>query len=118
MSIKLEDIDSVDLSDVVVPGVRIAPINPGEILEEEFLAPLAISQNQLAKATRLKSRVNKIVRGERGISTDTAIRLGIFFGTTPEFRLNLQAAHDLETAMQDPELVSDCGEILPYAATA
>lgn len=118
MSIKLEDIDSVDLSDVVVPGVRIAPIHPGEILKEEFLAPLGISENQLAKATRLKSRVNKIVRGERGISADTAIRLGIFFGTTPEFWLNLQAAYDLETAMQDPELVSDCDEILPYAATA
>lgn len=80
---------------------RLPPIHPGEILAEEFLVPMGISQNQLARALRVPpGRVNQIVRGQRGISPDTALRLGRYFGLEPEFWMNLQARYDLETAKQ------------------
>ena len=76
---------------------KLPPIHPGEILQEEFLAPLEISQYRLAKDTSVPPRrINEIVRGQRSISADTALRLARYFGTSERFWINLQARYDLE----------------------
>src|SRR5205823_1814526 len=76
---------------------KLASIHPGEILLEEFLTPLGISQYRLAKDTSVPPRrINEIVRGMRAITADTALRLARYFGTTERFWLNLQAHYDLE----------------------
>jgi len=76
---------------------KLAPIHPGEILLEEFLKPLGISQYRLAKATSVPARrINEIVHGQRAITADTALRLSRFFDTSERFWLNLQARYDLE----------------------
>ena len=73
------------------------PIHPGEILLEEFLKPMDISQYRLAKDINVDPRrINEIVHGKRAISADTAMRLGHFFGMSPQFWLNLQSHYDLE----------------------
>lgn len=78
---------------------KIKPIHPGEILLEEFLEPMGISQNLLARETGMSPRrVNEIVLGKRSITGDTAIRLGRLFGIEPEFWMNLQSRYDLEVA--------------------
>ena len=75
----------------------IEPIHPGEILLEEFLNPMEISQYRLAKDISVDPRrINEIVHGKRSISADTAMRLGHFFGMSPQFWLNLQSHYDLE----------------------
>ena len=77
---------------------------PGEMLLEEFLVPLAMSQTELAKRIRVSyPRINKIINGKRGITPDTALRLARLFGTTPEFWLNGQRNWDLWYAMKSPE---------------
>jgi addiction module HigA family antidote len=77
--------------------VKLAPIHPGEVLAEEFLAPLGLSQYRLAQDLSVPPRrINEIVHGKRGISADTALRLARYFGTSPQFWLNLQARYDLE----------------------
>lgn len=74
-----------------------APVHPGEILLEEFLKPLTVSQYRLAKEIRVPARrINEIVHGQRRISADTALRLARFFGTSERFWINLQARYDLE----------------------
>jgi antitoxin HigA-1 len=76
----------------------IPPVHPGEILGEEFLKPLGLSMNQLALALRVPgNRINAIVGGQRAITADTALRLGRYFGTSPQFWINLQARYDLES---------------------
>src|SRR5437016_14250387 len=78
---------------------RLLPVHPGEILRDEFLAALKISVYELANAIKVtRSRVNDIVLGRRAITTNTAMRLGRYFGTTPEFWINLQAYYDLDVA--------------------
>ena len=73
------------------------PIHPGEILLEEFLEPLGLSQYRLAKDISVAPRrINEIVHGKRAISADTALRLSRYFGTTDRFWLNLQTAYDLD----------------------
>jgi addiction module HigA family antidote len=80
-----------------MPQKRLAPIHPGEVLDEEFLKPLAITQYRLAKSLRVPPRrINEIVLGKRAISADTALRLGRFFRNSPRFWLNLQTGYDLE----------------------
>ena len=75
----------------------ITPIHPGEILMEEFLEPLAVSQNRLTVAIGVPPRrINEIVHGKRRITADTALRLARYFGTTDRFWLNLQIRYDLE----------------------
>src|SRR6188508_1922081 len=75
----------------------LSPIHPGEVLREEFLAPLGISQYRLAKDTSVPPRrINEIVRGTRAITADTALRLARYFGTSERFWLNLQGRYDLE----------------------
>ena len=76
---------------------QIDPIHPGEILLEEFLKPLGISQYRLAKDITVDPRrINEIVLGKRGVSADTALRLSRYFGSTERFWLNLQGRYDLE----------------------
>jgi addiction module HigA family antidote len=80
-----------------MPRGKLLPIHPGEILLEEFLTPLGISQYRLAKETSVPPRrINEIVHGIRAITADTALRLARYFGTTDRFWLNLQAHYDLE----------------------
>jgi addiction module HigA family antidote len=75
----------------------IAPIHPGEVLLEDFLRPMGLSQYRLAKGISVPPRrINEIVQGKRRISADTALRLGRFFGMSERFWLNLQNRHDLE----------------------
>ena len=72
------------------------PTHPGEILKEEFLKPLGISQTQLAKALHISFRtINELVNKKRGVSTEMALKLSRYFKTTPEFWLNLQNKYDL-----------------------
>ena len=76
---------------------KLAPIHPGEILLEEFLRPLGLSQYRLAKETSVPPRrINEIVRGARAVTADTALRLARYFGTSERFWLNLQSRFDLE----------------------
>jgi len=76
---------------------KLSPIHPGEILIEEFLKPMGLSQYRLAKDISVPPRrINEIVHGKRSISADTALRLGRFFGMPPQFWLNLQTRFDLE----------------------
>lgn len=77
------------------------PVTPGEVLAEEFLRPLGMSRAALARGLGMPAgRISGIVHGRRGITADTAVRLGLFFGTTPRFWLNLQADHDLALAQE------------------
>jgi addiction module HigA family antidote len=76
---------------------KLPPIHPGEILKEEFLEPMGISQYRLAKDISVPPRrINEIVHGKRAITADTALRLGRFFRMSPQFWLNLQTRYDLE----------------------
>lgn len=88
---------------VRVPTHR-APTHPGEILLEEFLKPMGLTQRELADAIRVPyQRVNEIVNGRRGITPGTVLRLAKFFGTSPDFWLNLQLRWDLYRAQQAEE---------------
>jgi len=81
-----------------MPKKKLLPIHPGEILLEEFLKPLGISQYRMAKDISVPPRrVNEIVHGKRSITADTALRLARYLGTTDRFWLNLQTRYDLET---------------------
>lgn len=78
---------------------RIPPVHPGEILREEFLSPMGITQYRLAQDLDVtEGRISEIVRGRRAITADTALRLAKYFGTTPEFWMRLQERYDLDTA--------------------
>ena len=82
----------------------LAPVHPGEIIREEVLAPLDMSVNQLAKALAVDAaRLNEIVRGRRGITADTALRLARYLGTSAEFWLKLQVQYELRVARQAKE---------------
>lgn len=79
----------------------IPPIHPGEILFEEFMKPLGISQNRLGRDLEVPPRrINEIVHGKRSISADTALRLGEYFKISPQFWLNLQSKYDLDMARE------------------
>lgn len=78
---------------------KLAPVHPGEVLFEEFLKPLGLSQNRLALDIRTPARrINEIVLGKRRVSPDTALRLARYFDTSPHFWLGLQMDYDLDTA--------------------
>src|SRR5690348_15075168 len=92
-----------------------APVHPGEILLEEFLVPLGVSQYRLAKAISVPARrINEIVHGQRRISADTALRLSRFLGTSERFWLNLQARYDLE--IEKDRLRAELAAIEPFQA--
>lgn len=79
---------------------KIPPVHPGEILMEEFLEPMGITQNKLAVSICVPPRrVNEIVHGKRRITADTALRLGRYFGVSAQFWINLQSHYDLEVEM-------------------
>ncbi|MCX6626500.1 MAG: HigA family addiction module antitoxin [Candidatus Solibacter sp.] len=79
----------------------LTPIHPGEIIREEVLVPLDMSVNQLAKSLAIDTtRLNEIVRGRRGITADTALRLARYLGTSPEFWMKLQVHYELRIARQ------------------
>ena len=100
--IERADLDSgaTDLSDVVDPmAERLAPVCPGQVLRSEFLEPLQLSASAVAIAIGVpRNRLTGILNGKRAITADTALRLGIYFGTSAEFWLSLQASHDLKLA--------------------
>lgn len=88
-----------------MPEKKLPPVHPGEILLEEYLIPLGISQNKLGRDLGVPAqRINEIIRGKRAITVDTALRLSRYFHTTPQFWLNLQSHYDLQTA-EDTHLV-------------
>ena len=92
-----------------------APAHPGEILLEEFLGPLGVSQYRLAKAVDVPARrINEIVHGQRRISADTALRLARYFGTSERFWINLQARYDLE--VEKDRLGAALDDIQPLSA--
>ena len=98
--------------DTVMP-----PVHPGEILQEEFLAPLGVSQYRLAKAVDVPARrINEIIHGQRRITADTALRLSRYFGTSERFWLNLQARYDLET--EKDRLGTELDGIPPLSAAS
>jgi len=79
-----------------------APVTPGEMLKEEFLAEYGLSQNRLAKAIGISpNRIAEIVNNRRRITADTALRLGLYFGNSAEFWLNLQSHYDLKMARRE-----------------
>jgi len=95
---------------------RLPPIHPGEVLREEFLAPLGMSAHELALALRVPAtRISDIVNEKRGITADTALRLSRYFGTTARFWLNLQASYELEVA-EDRLGKAVVREVLPRSA--
>jgi len=81
---------------------RLAPVHPGEVLLEEFLKPMELSQNRLALSLGVHPRrINEIVLGKRRVTAETALRLARYFGTTPRFWLGLQADYDLDVAADE-----------------
>jgi len=92
------------------------PIHPGEILLEEFLRPMEISQYRLAKDISVpQRRISEIVQGKRAITADTALRFGKYFGMEAQFWLNLQSRYDLQKAKEDLDKRLD-KEVVPHAA--
>ncbi|MDH3349687.1 MAG: HigA family addiction module antitoxin [Desulfobulbaceae bacterium] len=78
---------------------KLSPITPGDVLLEEFLKPMEISQNQLARDIKVPAnRISQIIHGKREITADTALRLGKYFGIEPEFWLNLQVRYNMKVA--------------------
>ncbi len=104
MSIRIEDIDSLDFSDVAdVSRENFLPVHPGEILLEEFLKPMGITQYRLAKAIGVpQRRIGEIVAGKRAITVDTGLRLSRFFGMSDGFWIGLQM--NFETTKARDEL--------------
>jgi len=84
------------------PTNKMRPIHPGEVLREEFLVPLGVNAHALAMELKVAApRINDIVRERRSVTPDTALRLARYFGTTPQFWLNLQTSYDLKVAERE-----------------
>ena len=91
-------------------------IHPGEVLQEEFLGPMGISVYRIAKETGLSpTRLGQIIKGSRGITAETAIKIGRFLNTGPEFWMNLQSLYDIEEAKR--RYIKEVKAIHPYAQT-
>ena len=83
-------------------GTEFAPVTPGEMLKEEFLTEYGLSQNQLARALGISpNRIAEIISNRRRISADTALRLSLYFGNSPEFWMNIQTHYDLKVARRN-----------------
>jgi len=90
------------------------PISPGEILQEEFLEPMNVTAYRLAKEVHIpQSRISDIINGKRGITADTAVRFAKFFGTTPQFWLNIQNQFDLDMLKVSGKIV-EMSDIRPH----
>ena len=93
--------------------MKLLPVHPGEILLEEFLNPMNISQYQLAKAINVPARrINEIVHGKRSVTPDTGLRLSRYFGLSERFWLNLQMQYDLEKTKDQLQIRLD-SEVIP-----
>lgn len=111
-TIHTRELDNTNFADIST-GNGLSPIHPGEILREEFLNPLGMTANALAMALKIPApRINDIARERRAITPDTALRLARYFGTTPEFWLNLQTAYDLRIARNTAQDIIE-REVLP-----
>lgn len=98
MSIRIEDLRQIDFSDIST-GERLPPVTPGEMLVEEFLKPLGITQYRLAKDIGVpQRRIGEIIAGKRAITVDTDLRLCKYFGLSDGWWLRLQADYDIERA--------------------
>jgi addiction module HigA family antidote len=96
---------------------KLAPVHPGEVLREEFMGPLSLTMNRLALDLRVPvTRIAEIYHERRGITPDTALRLGQYFRNSPDFWLNLQMRYDLDVA-QDRSFARVVREVQPRAAT-
>lgn len=117
MSIRFKQLPSVDLSDVLArPRKRLVVTHPGRFLQDEFLAPSGLTANALATALHVPAnRITAILKGQRGITADTALRLARYFGTTADFWLNLQKDFELRIARETSEK-SILETIMPLAA--
>ncbi|MDE2904702.1 MAG: HigA family addiction module antitoxin [Acidobacteriota bacterium] len=119
MTITREAVDrrAVDFAGVT-SGRRLPPVHPGQFLRDEFLEPLGLSVYALARALNVpRPRLNDVVRGRRSLSTDTALRLARYFGTSPGFWINLQARYDLDVAERTLRRTID-RQVEPRAARA
>ncbi len=97
---------------------KIAPVHPGDVLREDFLKPLGMSVHKLALSLGVPAtRMSEIVNGRRAITSDTALRLARFFGTAPEFWMNMQAGYELEMAKDKLSAVIE-RTVHPYEKTA
>lgn len=116
MTIRIEDLEKLDYSDVTEPGGElIPPTTPGDILRHEFMEPLALSANALARELHVPTnRVTGVLNASRRLTADTALRLARYFGTTPQFWLGLQDQYDLALARAERGRVID-REITPRA---
>jgi len=117
MTIAREELDrnSIDFADVAT-GRRLPPVHPGTILRDEFLNPMQLSVYRLAQDIKVsRPRLNEVVLGRRAVTTDTALRLARYFGTAPEFWINLQARYDLDVAERTVRRKID-REVAPRAA--
>ena len=86
----------------IATGRRLAPVHPGAVLLSDFIEPMGITRYRVAKALGVQQRrINEICAGDRGISADTAVRLGLSLGIDPQFWLNLQAQYDIEVIQRD-----------------
>jgi len=100
MSIRMDEITNMSFSNVVT-GELLEPVSPGNILSHDFMEPMGLSANALAQALGVPTnRVTAILKGARGVTADTACRLGIAFDTTAEFWMNLQTQYELETVQR------------------
>lgn len=98
---------------VNIPNIR-PPTTPGEMLREEFLEPMGLTQQQLANEIGVSyQRVNELINNKRGITTSTALRLGKYFGTSPDFWLNLQRANDLYAVLKKEQ--NEIDKIKPFS---
>jgi len=100
MTIRIEDIFDMNFSDVATSG-QLQPVSPGDVLLHDFMEPMKLSANALAKALCVPTnRITGIVKRTRGITADTAYRLGLALNTTPDFWMNLQTQYELEVTQR------------------
>jgi addiction module HigA family antidote len=100
MTVDRADLSSIDFGDEIT-GERLSHVTPGDVLRHEFMEPLGLSARAVAREIEVPvTRITEILNGERSVTADTALRLGRRFGTSPEFWLGLQSAHDLEVARE------------------
>lgn len=98
---------------------KLPPLHPGEVLREEYMVPLGLTAYTLAPRIDVpRARIERIAREKKGISADTALRLGAYFHTTPEFWLNLQTKFELETQLRDQKVARQILEIEEMSAVA
>ena len=112
MGIRAEDLKTIDFSDIAT-GERRPAVIPGDVLQD-YLDGAGVTASRLAQATHMpQKRVSDILKGRRAMTADTALRLGRFFSTTPQFWMNLQSAYDLEIAeksvAKELEEIRACG---------